>query len=67
MTPEEAKQRSRGAADDMAPEMIARRLEIVSELREWCALLGTAQRLGPCPRAGAPPESPPAPDRVGPS
>lgn len=63
MTPEEAKDRSRGRGGDMSPEMIARRLDIVSELREWCALLATAREVGrkerprdrACPATSVPP------------
>ena len=50
MTAREAKDRSRGVSEEMSSDLIARRLEIVSELREWCAFLATAQRLAPVPQ-----------------
>ena len=39
------KDRSRGISRDMSPQAIARRLEIVSELREMAQFLGQAKRI----------------------
>lgn len=40
------KERSRGISRDMSPAAIAKRLEIVSELRVLTQLLGHAKRVG---------------------
>ena len=47
MTPEEMKMKGRGWSTDMSPEAIARRIDIVSELRTFALWLGTAKNLGP--------------------
>lgn len=43
--PETDKERSRGVGRDMSPEAIARRLDIVSELRALSQFLGRAKRV----------------------
>lgn len=45
--PEEAKRRSRGISTDMSPQAILRRLEIVSELRNFALELGRGRFIGP--------------------
>ena len=43
--PETDKERSRGVSRDMSPAAIARRLDIVSELRALSQFLGRAKRV----------------------
>ncbi|MCC5875573.1 MAG: hypothetical protein JJU11_05075 [Candidatus Sumerlaeia bacterium] len=45
MTPEEMKRRSRGFSTDMSGEAVARRIEIVSQLREMGLALKKAKIL----------------------
>lgn len=47
MDPEEMKRRSRGISDDMSPDAIARRLDIVNELHRVWQTLRQARRIGP--------------------
>lgn len=47
MDPEEMKRRGRGISDDMSPEAIARRIEIVGQLHRTWQMLRHAQRIGP--------------------
>lgn len=47
----DAKAQSRGASCDMSPDAVARRLEIVDELRELARELQNAKRLGPYGRS----------------
>jgi hypothetical protein len=51
MTPEEAKQRSRGFSVDMSGEAIARRIDQVSRLRALGIALSKAKILPPDPPA----------------
>ena len=44
---EDLKHASRGYSTDMSPEAISRRFEILNQLNEVCAWLGTATDLGP--------------------
>ena len=46
MTPEEARQKSRGISTDMSPEAIARRLDIVSQLFRLGHALNNAEYVG---------------------
>ncbi len=46
-TPEEAKNRSRSYSTDMSPEDVARRINLVSELRAMAVKLDKAKVLGP--------------------
>lgn len=65
MTPEEMKRRSRGFSVDMSGEAVARRIDMVSQLRELGLALKKAKILGPA-EASAPPAPPPqdpGPDR----
>ena len=41
----EAKARSRGISRDMSPEAIARRIDIISQLRAFSQLLGQAEKI----------------------
>ncbi len=43
----DAKAQSRGASCDMSPDAVARRLEIVDELRELAQELQNAKGVGP--------------------
>ncbi len=45
--PNELKDQSRGIGVDISPEAIARRLEIVDELREFARELMSAKSFGP--------------------
>lgn len=47
MNAREMKKISRGIDRDMAPEAIARRLDIVSRLREFTRFLGSSTRIDP--------------------
>jgi hypothetical protein len=47
ISPSECKDRSRGISVDMSPEAVARRIDIVDELRELAHELVNAKRLGP--------------------
>lgn len=47
LTPNARKDLSRGVGLDMSPEAVARRIDIVDELREFAEELANAKRLGP--------------------
>lgn len=47
MDADEMKRRSRGIVDDMSPEAIARRVDIVGELWRMWQILRRARRIGP--------------------
>ncbi len=70
MTPEEMKRRSRGWSTDMSGEAIARRVDIVSELRAVGLWLAKARRIGRVEEGGTKGEPPPedkgeqSPDRI---
>ena len=46
MTDQDLRSLSRGMSRDMSPAAIARRLDIVGDLRELAITLATAQRIG---------------------
>lgn len=46
MTPDDAKRLSRGISNDMSPEAISRRLDIMSELFRLNSALSKAQYVG---------------------
>ena len=47
MDPREMKRRGRGISDDMSPQAIARRLDLVGELWRLWRTLRAARRIGP--------------------
>ena len=47
MDADEMKRRSRGISNDMSPEAIARRIDIVGELWRMWQVLRHAKRIGP--------------------
>ncbi len=54
MDPEELKRRGRGISDDMSPDAIGRRIDIVGQLHRMWQLLRHAQRVGPVQAADQP-------------
>lgn len=61
MTPEEAKNRSRGYSTDMSPDAIARRILIASEMRELGLLLAKSKPVAPPPNNNSGGEETPPP------
>lgn len=54
MDPKDLKRRGRGISDDMSPDAIGKRIDIVGQLHRMWQLLRHAQRVGPVQPADHP-------------